>query len=236
MHENKFITVLTIIRYPGWAIPFALMSMAIFRLPLSLNKKIGFWKLMGSGRNGTFDKTPDWRQWAIMTVGNEAEAALAMQGNEPNKIAPLYGKFIGAWLRIFKCTCTIFVLQPIEGHGKWDGQECFGPLAPKSDYAGEIAVLTRATIRMSRLKSFWANVGAVAEQMTTAEGFVQSYGIGEIPWIKQATFSIWESKESMKNFAYKMHDHTEVIRKTRQERWYSEDMFVRFRILRRMVS
>jgi hypothetical protein len=64
--------------------------------------------------------------------------------------------------------------------------------------------------------------------MQTAEGFITSVGIGEIPWIKQATFSVWQSKESMKAFAYGMKEHAEVIKKTRQQQWYSEDMFVRF--------
>ena len=32
----------------------------------------------------------------------------------------------------------------------------------------------------------------------------------------------------MKNFAYNMHQHQDVIRKTRKEDWYSEDMFTRF--------
>ena len=36
----------------------------------------------------------------------------------------------------------------------------------------------------------------------------------------------------MKNFAYQMKEHTEVIRKTRKENWYSEDMFVRFKPLK----
>ena len=71
----------------------------------------------------------------------------------------------------------------------------------------------------------------VASQMNSAPGFITSVGIGEVPWIKQATFSIWESKEQMKQFAYKMQEHAEVIRKTRKENWYSEDMFVRFKIL-----
>ena len=64
--------------------------------------------------------------------------------------------------------------------------------------------------------------------MAGAEGLITSIGIGELPFIKQATFSIWESKESMKKFAYQMHQHQEAIKKTRKENWYSEDMFVRF--------
>jgi hypothetical protein len=67
--------------------------------------------------------------------------------------------------------------------------------------------------------------------MTTAKGYVFSVGIGEVPWIKQATFSIWESAEDMKSFAYNMKEPREVVKKTRQEKWYSEDMFVRFKII-----
>jgi heme-degrading monooxygenase HmoA len=98
------------------------------------------------------------------------------------------------------------------------------------------AVLTRATIRLNRLQNFWQHVDGVAKHMTTAEGFITSLGIGEVPWIKQATFSIWESKESMKAFSYKMREHVDVIKKTREEKWYSEDMFVRFKILHSIGS
>ena len=64
--------------------------------------------------------------------------------------------------------------------------------------------------------------------MSGANGFITSFGIGEVPWIKQATFSIWRSKADMKKFAYTMQQHADVIRKTRKENWYSEDMFIRF--------
>jgi heme-degrading monooxygenase HmoA len=67
--------------------------------------------------------------------------------------------------------------------------------------------------------------------MATAPGFITSVGIGEVPFIKQATFSIWESKEQMRSFAYKLPLHKEVIKKTHQEKWYSEDMFTRFKVI-----
>ena len=215
---------LSIIKYPTRFIPFAFFAMAIMRLPLSSRKNISFYKLMGTGKNGTFDKMPDLHQWAIM----------AAHKNELNDITieNIYGSFIAKWLRYFKCTSTIYLLEPIEGHGLWDGKKPFGNLPPKSDYEGKIAVITRATIKLNKLKYFWQNVAPVAAKMVKAEGFITSYGVGEIPWIKQATFSIWESKAAMKNFAYGMKEHAEVIQKTRQQKWYSEDMFTRFKVIK----
>jgi heme-degrading monooxygenase HmoA len=214
---------LTIIKYPNKFVPFAFFAMAIHRFPLWLNKNISFYKLMGTGKNGTFDKKPDFNQWAIM-------AAHKTEITDIN-IELLYGKFIAKWLRIFQCQVHTHLLQPIEGHGTWDKKKPFGDLPPKSDFEGKIAVITRATIRLSKLKFFWENVAPIAAKMNNAKGFITSYGVGEIPWIKQATFSIWESKEDMKNFAYGMKEHAEVIKKTRQQKWYSEDMFTRFKVI-----
>jgi hypothetical protein len=219
---------LTIIRYPRIFIPFAFFAMAVFRLPLWLRRTTRFYKLMGSGKNGTFDKTPDLRQWAILAVHDAHNDGISIQA--------LYGRFISSWLRFFHCETFTLLLEPIEGHGTWDGKPVFGKLPAGSAYDGPVAILTRATIRLSKLKYFWRNVAPVAGRMSTAKGLVASFGIGEIPWIKQATFSIWENKESMKAFAYGMKEHTEVIKKTRQQKWYSEDMFTRFRIIARSGS
>jgi hypothetical protein len=65
------ICTLTIARYPKWLGWAGFLSMAIFRLPLALHKEISFRKLMGSGKNGTFDIVPDWRQWAVLLVKSE---------------------------------------------------------------------------------------------------------------------------------------------------------------------
>ncbi len=211
------LTRLTIVRYPPWLGWAGFLSMAVFRFPLWLRNDISFWKLMGCGRNGSFDKTPDWRQWAVLEV-------------LPDRSTPTSG-FLNRWWHFFGCKKWELWLQPIEGHGLWDGKEVFGSLPKQTDYAGQIAVLTRATIRISQLSRFWEHVDAVAQRMSTAKGFITSVGIGEVPWIKQATFSIWESKEDMRSFAYRLQEHAEVVRKTKQEKWYSEELFVRFQII-----
>jgi len=222
---------LTIIRYRKCFIFFAFLAMVFFRFPLWFNKRSRFFKLMGSGKNGSFDKSPDLQQWAILSVSNLSFKPVQLK-TYPNDVLTqkLYGSFIRKWISLFNCETVTYLLESIEGHGLWDGKKVFGDLPHHSDYEGQIAVLTRATIRLSKLKQFWKNVDGVASKMAGAKGLITSYGIGEIPWIKQATFSIWQSKDAMKSFAYNMAAHREVIQKTRQEKWYSEDMFVRFKI------
>jgi hypothetical protein len=222
---------ITIIRYPKRFIFFAFLAMVCFRFPLWFNKRSRFWKLMGSGKNGSFDKRPDLQQWAIVSVSNLRFKQVQIKNYKGALLLQkLYGKFISRWLTYFNCETITYLLESIEGHGLWDGKEVFGELPVKSDYDGQIAILTRATIRLSKLKQFWKYVDGTAAKMADAEGFIASYGIGEVPWIKQATFSIWQNKNAMKSFAYQTKEHQEVIQRTRTEDWYKEDMFVRFKI------
>ncbi|MFM7709658.1 MAG: spheroidene monooxygenase [Ferruginibacter sp.] len=199
--------------------------MAFLRMPLLFNKGIPFYKLMGSGKNGTFDKTPDWKQWALLAVHTR-------ESDQYKTLKSCYGRFIHSWSSLFCKEHYTLLLTPMTGHGQWDGQNPFGAFPNTPFERNEpVATLTRATIRFSRLSSFWKNVPPVAIQMSQAAGFIFSAGIGEVPWIKQATFSIWESTEAMQSFAYRMKAHSEVVKKTRSENWYSEDMFVRFRVI-----
>jgi hypothetical protein len=222
---------LTIIRYRKRYIFFAFLAMAFFRLPLWFNKRCQFWKLMGSGKNGSFDKKPDLQQWAILSVSNLNFKHVQLKHYSGELLLQkLYGHFISRWIDFFNCETMTYLLESIEGHGLWDGKQVFGDLPHKSEYDGQIAILTRATIRFSKLKQFWSSVDAAANSMAGTDGFITSYGIGEIPLVKQATCSVWQNKEALRSFAYASKDHVEVIKKTRQENWYSEDMFVRFKI------
>jgi hypothetical protein len=128
------------------------------------------------------------------------------------------------------------VLELIEGHGSWDGKKLTPDTKNNAKTTGPIAVLTRATIKLGKLRNFWQNVAPVSDQMKHAGGLIMSIGIGEIPLIRQATFSIWDSMDHMKAFAYSMHEHREVIKKTRKDKWYSEEMFLRFKPITTMGS
>ncbi|MBS1746877.1 MAG: spheroidene monooxygenase [Bacteroidetes bacterium] len=214
--DEKYCTII-IARYPKWLGIFGFFSMAFFRIPLFFNKRINFYKLMGSGRNGSFDIHPDWNQWSILftTIDKSVKAPALMY----------------SYFHFFNCDLKEFVLQPIEGHGLRDKKNVFGTVKGMINDTDTVAVLTRASIRFSRLKHFWSNVNSVAAISSVAKGLIVSYGIGESPWIKQATFSVWENKAAMVDFAYTLPQHRTVIKKTRNENWYKEEMFIRFKII-----
>lgn len=215
------IVSLTIVRYPRRLIPVAFLSMALHRLPLMLTGGCTFYKLMGSGRNGTFDLRPDLQQWALLAVWKTQQDFDEFKERS----------FVSRWWKRFAREQWTVLLEPVMSHGSWDGQQPFGTSFEKNPVEGPIAVLTRATIRLNKLKGFWANVDGVAQLMSRAPGFITSFGIGEAPFFRQATFSVWASVEDVKNFAYKSPEHAEVIKKTREENWYSEELFARFKII-----
>jgi len=211
---------LTIIRYRKLLIPVALAAMAIHRLFMWLQKGCTFWRLLGSGHNGTFDLQPDWQQWGLLAVWDDREDFDRFYAHS----------LVAWWWKLLATENWTILCQPLQSHGKWDGKEPFDNLNIQT-YTGPVAVLTRATIRISKLKNFWSNVDDVANLMTNAKGFITSFGIGEAPVYRQATFSVWQSLDDVKAFAYQSREHAEVIKKTRAENWYKEELFARFKPL-----
>lgn len=213
---------LTVVRYKGFFTPFGFLSMAILRVALWFYPKVKFSKLMGCGKNGTFDVNPDWQQWAFMASWtSEEEANLFLKTS-----------FLAKYWKLFSYESWTVYCEVLESHGLWNGKNVFDTEGKKSQHEGMIGVLTRATIRPNKMVDFWKNVPAVAKTIADSPGFITSVGIGEVPFLRQATFSIWQDLESVKNFAYRKKEHADVIKKTRQRDWYSEELFARFVVLK----
>ncbi|HEX4958664.1 MAG TPA: spheroidene monooxygenase [Lacibacter sp.] len=223
---------ITIVRYKKRFIYFAVSAMGIHSLYLKLKKNIRFHKTLGCGKGGTFSKTPDWQQWGLLAVKDQMNDQIYTDTPHHQLIKEIYGSFIAGWYQFFGCELWTVILEPIEGHGTWNNKKAFGDLPPKTGYEGMIAVLTRASIRPQQLHRFWEHVQGAADEMNKADGFLFSLGIGESLRLKQATLSFWQSKAQMKTFAYKMQHHKEIVQKTKAENWYSEDMFVRFKVVK----
>ena len=92
---------------------------------------------------------------------------------------------------------------------------------------GPIAVLTRATVRPSRWHRFRGSRPPVSDELARAHGLLAAVSIGEAPVGLQATFSIWADAAAVVAFA-RSPEHRAVVRRTRAERWYGEELFARF--------
>jgi hypothetical protein len=123
-------------------------------------------------------------------------------------------------------------LQPLSWHGTWGGVDPFAGVAPEPPLAhglGPLAILTRATIRPGRLAAFRAAARRVNAELARRPGLLGAIGIGEAPLFTQATFSLWDSPQAVRGFAYAEPEHMAAMRRRAAEGWYSEELFARFR-------
>ena len=185
---------------------------------LATTKGLRFYKLMGSGKGLGFNPLPDWSTYSLLQVWESETAANAFFENSA-LIKKYQSHTFEQW--------TIY-MKNISAHGLWSGGNPFeksDQLDPKNP---KIAVITRATIKVSQLATFWKYVPTSEQPLKNNEGLIYTKGIGEIPIIQMATFSLWKDLAAVKKFAYESKAHRTAIDKTRQLNWYKEELFARF--------
>lgn len=183
-----------------------------------------FSRYMGSGGKKGFSKTVNFNVYALLCVWKDEAAAM-----EFFEKSSTYGEFE----RRSEETWTIH-MATTRAHGAWSKQNPFRDFEPYQ--GGPVAVITRATIKWQFLFKFWKFVPPVSATLDQQEGLLFAIGIGEYPWFMQATFSLWKDYESVKQYAYKTHHHSEVVKKTRELGWYAEEMFINFTPLKSVGS
>lgn len=176
-----------------------------------------FKKLLGSGAENGFSSVPNFGAYALLCVWESEEKANVFFKNNR-----YFERYVSKTTEVF----TVFA-KSAEAHGKWDGIQPFEKSA-KLEMNKPVMVLTRASIRLNKLFSFWRKVGSVSKSLEKYDGLVLSIGIGEWPLIQQATVSIWKTQAEMMHYAYKNKKHKEVVMLTRKLNWYKEEMFSRF--------
>ena len=188
-----------------------------------MNKTSGlsFYKLLGTGAGAGFSLYPDFSTYSILCVWKDRLSA-------DNFINKSHHSTLISKKASFRAD---YFLNPIHSHGKWDGLNPFKGTTIVQDKSKKIAIITRATLNYSRLLEFWKSVPRASKAIKNASGVIWFKGIGELPFIQQATFSIWENIDSVTDFAYKNKNHAEIVKKTRQRNWYKEDLFARFEII-----
>ena len=209
-----------LIRYSRANAPEGLSRMGLDRPPLRSTPGLAFWKLLGTGRGQAMTLGADLKRWALFAVW-EDEAALD---------AFLSSSDVAERWRSLAAESYHVRLEPLRARGSWNGRALFGDVAATTPRDGEpVAVLTRATIRPARLVRFYSSILPPAQRLVSAPGLLESVGIGEWPLARQATFSLWSSWDAARAYAYADGAHREVMARTRDERWYSEELFARFR-------
>ena len=186
-----------------------------------------FYKLLGTGAGAGFSLFPDFSTYSILCVWDDFQAANNFITNSQHSSKISEKAF----------TRNDYFLKPVHSHGKWNGINPFNSLIDSNfDKTKPIAIITRATLNFSKLIEFWRSVPKASNAIKSAKGVSWYKGIGEVPFIQQATFSIWKNLESVTNFAYKDMNHAEIVKKTRKRRWYKEDLFSRFEIIEKKTK
>ncbi|MFK7949355.1 MAG: DUF3291 domain-containing protein [Saprospiraceae bacterium] len=219
------ITTLTLVKYPSlktkiWA--FGMMQYA--HQYLSNVSGLSFYKLMGSGKGLGFNPFPDWSTYALLQVWNTETDAIQFMENSP--LVSLYDKNSSERISLF--------MKNITAHGKWSKQEPFKVSDSLSEVKNPIAVITRATIKTKELRRFWKFVPTAQKPIENAKGLIYTKGIGEVPIKQMATFSIWNNLDAVKQYAYKSREHAQAVKMTRQHNWYSEELFARFELYKKI--
>ncbi|SHH35744.1 spheroidene monooxygenase [Winogradskyella jejuensis] len=210
-------TVISFFSYKGFKNKWQALG-RMGRPPL-LKKDISgltFWKALGAGSGNGFSIWPDWSTFGLLTVFNSED--------EANKF--LDSDIIEEYQSSSEKHSHI-LMHSIKAHGKWSEQEPFNAEVKYNEFQ-PIAVITRATIKPKLAYKFWRYVPSVSKSMDGHEGLIFSKGIGEWPIFMQATFSFWKKGEHMMAYAYSNKKHADMVKKTRELGWYSEELFSRF--------
>jgi hypothetical protein len=213
----------TLARYPVRpmrASVSALAHLGLDRWPLAHTSGLTFWRLLGVGRGRVFDPRADLHRYALFTVWN---SYFALQRFEAHS---------ALMQRISRRAEEVWTvhMRPVRWHGQWGGSDPFTGMIPVSSVdPGPWVILTRATLNPSKLPAFLGAVSPVAEQLLQQPELINSVGVGEAPLLYQATLSLWRTLPAVTAFAYSSTPHSDVIRRTRRERWYREELFARFR-------
>ena len=199
-------------------IPFALFRMAIDRTLLRRTQGVAFAKMLGCGRGETFTPSDaDPTRWGCLVVIPDSQLAQLDSSTT-----------IRAWRKKSISEFRV-VLDPIASTGMWSKQKPFEPSAP-TNFQGQVVAITRARIKASQTLRFFKSVPPVTASLHSSPGLISAIGIGEAPLGLQGTFSLWESMQAIKDFAYKGAAHQKAIAQTSEFDWYAEELFARFAV------
>lgn len=209
-----------LIREPAWRAPQVLARLATDRARLGSVAGLRFWRLLGTGRGARTSFGIDPARSALFAVWDDAAALREFLAG-----SALSRRWAAAAGRSGECWSV--ALHLLSGHGHWGGLDVLGGLQ-RGVPGGPVAVLTRARVRLRALGRFHTAGADVSAALGRTSGLLAVVGIGEFPVGHQATFSLWSDAAAVRAFATGDPVHADVVRRTRDEDWYGEELFARF--------
>jgi spheroidene monooxygenase len=176
-----------------------------------------FCKILGSGFNGGFSTKPSLTKQGFFCVFDTKENAEIFQ--KSSSIIKGYRSHAKEFF--------IATLYPYSSRGSWSGFSMDSLSSPPVN--GPIASLTRASIRPFKATQFWAKAKPAEEAIKEASGSILTAGLGEAPYLRQATFTIWDNLKSIDEYA-QSGAHLSAIKAAYGENYFSESMFTRFKV------
>lgn len=196
--------------------PLVLARLATDRFRLRHVDGLLFWRLLGTGEGDRSASGADLRRSALFAVWRDESALEAFVASDP--IVRRWQGADEAWhVR----------LRGLGGHGSWNGfAVADGLVEGRSD--GAVVIVTRADVRWRSWRQFAKASRVVNEAVRSAPGLLGVVGIGEAPFGRLGTFSVWESLGAARAFAERDAAHRETAASTRSGDWFGEELFARF--------
>lgn len=208
------VTTFHVVRERRGRQPVVMIRMVTDRLRLRRVEGLEFAKVLGTGRGGDTGPSADLRRQAYVLVWRDADAVRRFLASH---------LIARRWRRL-----TVehdLALRLVSGHGRWSGQEVLDRL-PAAPAEGEVVVVTRARIRVTRWSAFRRASVGTAEAMAGAPGLRWALGIGELPVGLLGTVSCWASAEALDAFLASEGTHASVVPHAAD--WFAESLFARF--------
>lgn len=207
--------VLSLVNYKSSSIPWGISRLVIGQYPFINIPGLQFVKVLGCGKQGGFDLNPSFNKQGLFCVFDSFEHAQAFLETSP--IINKYKKHSSEFFSV--------LLQAYSSKGSWSNAKI--NVCQTEPKEGPIAGITRASIKFSKAPAFWSKAPPAQRSLEQAPGCLLAAGLGEAPYLRQATFTMWESTSAMDRYA-RSGAHQEAIQTAYQGQFFSESMFTRF--------
>ena len=215
---SSALTTFTIFQYPPGARLWALRLMGTHRAALARTPGIGFHRLLGSGAGLGFSLLPNFSRYALLATWASEQAADHFFARSP----------IIATCRAHARDIWTVKLLATRSRGSWSGHAPFTPSDRPHPSGLPTVVITRASLRIRSMLRFWGRVPAINRDLLRAPGMRLALGVGELPWLRPVTFSVWDDEHALHRFAYAGSHHHAAARVAQDRGWFREDLFARF--------